>query len=115
MKKIRLPFRYEYMSPMRTHTNAVPMPVPALNSTKTSVPKLPPNAPKIIAVQNEASSPMQGTSGQFCLVNESTNPMIYVIIGGCAAGVLAAFIIIKVIKSGIKRRKKKAKLSDEEK
>lgn len=58
---------------------------------------------------------MQGTSGQFCLVNESTNPMIYVIIGGCTAGVLAVFIIIKVIKSGIKRRKKKAKLSDEEK
>lgn len=41
--------------------------------------------------------------------------MIYVIIGGCTAGVLAVFIIIKVIKSGIKRRKKKAKLSDEEK
>ena len=58
---------------------------------------------------------MQGTSGQFCLVNESTNPMIYVIIGGCTAGVLAVFIIVKVIKSGIKRRKKKAKLSDEEK
>lgn len=58
---------------------------------------------------------MQGTSGQFCLVNESTNPIIYVIIGGCAAGVLAVFIIVKVIKSGIKRRKKKAKLSDEEK
>ena len=58
---------------------------------------------------------MQGTSGQFCLVNESANPMIYVIIGGCTAGVLAVFIIIKVIKSGIKRRKKKAKLSDEEK
>lgn len=52
---------------------------------------------------------------QFCLVNESINPIIYVIIGGCAAGVLAVFIIVKVIKSGIKRRKKKAKLSDEEK
>lgn len=50
---------------------------------------------------------MNGTQGQFCLVNESTNPMIYVLIGGCAGVAVVIFIIVRIIKGAVKRKKSK--------
>ncbi len=50
---------------------------------------------------------LDGTEGEFCLVNEAINPMIYVAVGGGAAGVILLVVLVKVVKAGKNRRKRK--------
>lgn len=50
---------------------------------------------------------LYGKEGKFCLVNESMNPMIYVVIGSGAGVIIFLIVIIKIIKAGKNRRKRK--------
>ena len=54
-----------------------------------------------------------GTEGVFCIVNEQLNPMIYFIIGGSAAVVICAIMIIKLIRKR-KNKSRKGKENDNE-